>query len=406
MTATGEYDVIILGGGMVGAAVAAATAATPLRVAVVEARPPAEQPANDGRRVSALTAGSVNILRALGAWEAVAAADTQPIAGMTVWDGERPGTISFGAAEAGLDSLGAMAHNGAVARALQGVTAGAAYVDWYCPARWSALAREADRATLAVETGEQRHELTAPLVVGADGRDSVLRQTAAIPTVGWSYGQSAVVAEIRPQRPHRGRAYQRFLRGGPVALLPLPEGRSSLVWSVPQPRAEALLDLDDAAFADRLYRAFGPELGRLEVAGPRGAFPLRLEHARRYVDQRAVLVGDAAHAVHPLAGLGLNLGLRDAAQLGETLAAAHLAGEDLGSTAVLARYQRARRVDNWMVSAYTDGFHRLFANDSQVLGPVRSLGLNLVDRAAPVKRLLMRQGMGLLGRTGRLGQGL
>ncbi|HKL78023.1 MAG TPA: FAD-dependent monooxygenase [Gammaproteobacteria bacterium] len=401
-----EYDVIILGGGMVGAAVAAALAATPLRVAVVEARPQAEQPASDSRRVSALTAGTVNILQSLGVWAAVAEADTQPITGMTVWDGERAGTISFGAAETGLDSLGAMAHNATVAQALQAATTGVANVDWYCPARWNALERDVDRARLNVTTDEGRFALSAALVVGADGRDSALRDTVAIPTVGWSYGQSAVVAAIRPQRPHRGRAYQRFLRGGPLALLPLPQGLSSLVWSVPSPRAEGLLDLDDAAFADRLYRAFGPELGTLEVAGPRGAFPLRLEHARRYADQRVVLVGDAAHAIHPLAGLGLNLGLRDAAELGETLAAAHLAGEDLGGGEVLGRYQRARRVDNWMVSAYTDGFHRLFANDSQVLGTVRSLGLNLVDRAVPVKRLLMRQGMGLLGRTGRLGRGL
>ncbi|MFP4614450.1 MAG: UbiH/UbiF/VisC/COQ6 family ubiquinone biosynthesis hydroxylase [Thiohalorhabdus sp.] len=399
------YDLIVIGGGMVGAALAAALAPTPLRVAVVEARPPEGQPSSDGRRVSALTAGSVRILRALGVWEQVNGGDTEAIRGMVVWDGDHAGTIAFSAEEVGLESLGAMAPNAAIAGALQAATAEAENVDWYCPAAWQALEREGDRAVLTLTMAGATRRLSAPLVVGADGRDSALRDEAGIPTVGWSYGQSAVVAEFHPERPHHGRAFQRFLRGGPVALLPLSGGRSSLVWSVPRARAEGLLDLDDDAFADRLQRAFGPDLGRLAVGGPRGAFPLRLEHARRYVDRRLALVGDAAHAVHPLAGLGLNLGLRDAAQLAEVLAEAHLAGEDLGGEAVLGRYQRARRPDNWLVSAYTDGFHRLFANDSRVLGDLRSLGLGLVDRAGPLKKLLMRQGMGVLGAPNRLTRG-
>ncbi|MFA9459319.1 UbiH/UbiF/VisC/COQ6 family ubiquinone biosynthesis hydroxylase [Thiohalorhabdus methylotrophus] len=399
------YDLIIVGGGMVGAALAAALAPTPMRIAVVEARSQADQPSSDGRRVSALTAGSLRILQGLGVQDRVVAADSEPIQGMVVWDGDRAGTITFSAEEAGLESLGAMAPNGAIAAALQAATVDSANVDWYCPAAWREMSREADRVVLTVEAGGERHQLRASLVVGADGRDSALRRHAGIPTVGWSYGQSAVVAEIHPQRPHRGRAFQRFLRGGPVALLPLSRGRSSLVWSVPQARAEGLLDLDEEAFAGRLQRAFGPELGKLAVGGPRAAFPLRLEHARRYMEDRMVLVGDAAHAVHPLAGLGLNLGLRDSAQLAQTLAEAHIAGEDPGSRAVLARYQRARRPDNWLVSAYTDGFHRLFANDSRMLSDLRSLGLGLVDRSGPLKRLLMRQGMGVLGAANRLARG-
>ena len=399
-----DYDVIVIGGSLVGAALAAALAPTPLRVAVVEARPPADQPARDARRVSALTAGSVRILQGLGVWEAIRP-EAEPIRGMVVWDGDRAGTIGFSAEEAGLDSLGAMAPNGAVAEALQAAGRGAGNVDWLCPAQWRDLVRGPWGAALTVETGTGSRRLLASVVVGADGRDSPLRQAAGLRTVGWSYGQSAIVAEIRPERPHRGRAYQRFLRGGPVALLPLPGNRSSLVWSVPAARAEGLMALPDPAFAERLHRAFGPELGRLEVAGPRGAFPLGLRHAPRYAANRVVLAGDAAHAVHPLAGLGLNLGLRDVAQLGQTLAEAHLAGEDPGAPEVLARYAGVRRPDNWLVSAYTEGFHRLFANDSELLGRVRGLGLSLADRGGPLKRLLMRQGMGLLFATNRLARG-
>ncbi len=399
-----DYDVIVVGGGMVGAAVAAGLAPTPLRVAVVEARPPEAQPARDGRRVSALTAGTVRILQGLGAWEGIRK-EAEPIRGMVVWDGDRAGSIGFDAGEAGLDSLGAMAPNAAVAGALQAAARGNGTVDWLCPACWRDLACGPEKAALTVETDTGPRRLTASLVVGADGRESPLREAAGLSTVGWDYRQSAVVAEIRPERPHRGRAYQRFLRGGPVALLPLPGGRCSLVWSVPAARAEGLMALPEAAFAARLYRAFGPELGRLEVAGPRGAFPLRLQHARSYAAERLVLAGDAAHAVHPLAGLGLNLGLRDAAWLAQVLAEAHLGGEDPGAGSVLARYQRGRRPDNWLVSAYTDGFHRLFGGDSELLGRMRSLGLGLVDRSGPLKHLLMRQGMGLLGAGGRLGRG-
>ena len=401
-----DYDLIVVGGGMVGAAVAAALAPTPLRVAVVEARPPAAQPARDGRRVSALTAGSVRILQALGVWQAVRADDTEPIRAMTVWDGEHAGALGFEAGEVGLEALGALAPNGAIAQALQAATREAPNVDWYCPARWVGLEQDDEQATLRVSAEGGARALRAPLLVAADGRDSAVRQAVGIDTVGWDYGQSGLVAEIRPQRPHRGRAYQRFLRGGPLALLPLPEGRCSLVWSLPTARAEGLLDLDDAAFGRRLQRAFGPELGALEVAGPRGAFPLRLQHAKGYARGRVALVGDAAHAVHPLAGLGLNLGLRDAAALAEAVAEAHLAGEDWGGDVVQGRYQRRRMPDNLLVSAYTDGFHRLFGGDSQALGTLRSLGMGLVDRAGPFKHLLMRQGMGLTapGR-GRLERG-
>ena len=402
-----NYDLIVVGGGMVGAAVAAALAPTPMRVAVVEARAPEGQPARDGRRVSALTAGSVRILEGLGVWETVAAGDTEPIRGMTVWDGDHPGGVGFQAGDVGMEALGALAPNGAIAAALQAATGDAANnVDWFCPARWTALEGGDEAVTISLTTEGGERTLHAPLTVAADGRDSAVRQEVGIETIGWDYGQSGLVAEIRPQRPHGGRAFQRFLRGGPLALLPLPEGRCSLVWSLPTARAEALLDLDDTAFARRLQEAFGPELGELAVAGPRGAFPLRLQHARGYARDRVVLAGDAAHAVHPLAGLGLNLGLRDAAALAETVAEAHLAGEDWGDPAVLGRYQRRRMPDNILVSAYTDGFHRLFGGDSEALGTLRSLGMNLVDRAGPLKHLLMRQGMGLAGPgRGRLERG-
>lgn len=400
-----DYDLIVVGGGIVGLAAAAALAHTPVRVAVVERRPFPERPATDTRRVSALTAGSEQILRGMGASDALEPSRAGPIRSMVIWDGDAPGALTFGAQEIGRERLGALVPNGEIAYALLEAAGEAPNVDWYGPADWEDLHWEGGLAECRLARSGAGLRLRAPILAAADGSHSPVRQAVAIGTAAWDYGQSAVVAEIRPQRPHHHRAYQRFLRGGPLALLPLSGGRCSLVWTLPRARAEAMRELSDAAFGQRLGRAFGPELGALEVVGPRGTFPLGFRHARSYARGRVVLVGDAAHAIHPLAGLGLNLGLRDAAALAETVAEAHRAGEDPGSARVLGRYQRRRLPDNLLVAAYTDGLSRLFGQPPGLVKRPRALGMNLLDQSGPLKGLLMRQGIGLMSGQGPLFRG-
>ncbi len=409
MSSSGEgikdYDLIVVGGGIVGLAVVAALAHTPVRVALVERRPFPQRPAADTRRVSALTAGSERILRGMGAAGALDPARAGPIRSMVIWDGDAPGALTLGAQEIGRERLGALVPNGEIAYALQESAGKAPNVDCYCPADWEELHGEGELAECRIAQSGASLRLRAPILAAADGSHSPVREAVAIGSAAWDYGQSAVVAEIRPQRPHHHRAYQRFLRGGPLALLPLPGGHCSMVWTLPRARAEGMRELSDAGFGQRLSRAFGPELGTLEAVGPRGSFPLGFQHARTYTRGRVVLVGDAAHTIHPLAGLGLNLGLRDSAALAEMVAEAHRTGEDPGSARVLGRYQRRRLPDNLLVAAYTDGLNRLFGEPGRFIKGPRGLGMNLLDRSGPLKGLLMRQGMGLMAGQGTLFRG-
>jgi ubiquinone biosynthesis UbiH/UbiF/VisC/COQ6 family hydroxylase len=236
--------------------------------------------------------------------------------------------------------------------------------------------------------------LRAKLVVGAEGAESSLRTAAGIDVAGWSYDATAVVCHFATSRPHRGEALQRFLEGGPIAFLPLADGRRSLVWSAPREEANALLALDDATFARRLEEAVQDEVGPITAPTRRLAFPLRLQHAQRYVANRFALVGDAAHVIHPLAGQGLNLGLADADVLANELAAARSAGRDWTSLRTLSRYERARQAENLEMMALTDGLHRAFALSLPGAGTLLSRGLSLVDRLAPVKRALIRRAQG------------
>lgn len=266
-------------------------------------------------------------------------------------------------------------------RAIEGIT-----VDAY----GVSLAREAEPARL---------------LVGADGARSAVRRAAGIPTVGWPYRQAAIVTIIRQEVPHGGAAVQHFLPGGPFALLPLPGDRSGIVWTEPQDEAERLLRLPDDRFAEELARRAGPEVGTITVEEPPRLHPLELGLARAFVRPRVALVGDAAHRLHPLAGLGLNLGLRDVAALGEVVVEAARRGEDIGSLPVLERYQRWRRFDTVEVAAATEALNRLFSNDFGPLRALRGLGLGLVDRMAPLKRRFVEEAAGTGGRLPRLMRG-
>ncbi len=393
MNANDEFDLIIAGGGMVGAALACALGANGLRVAVLEAREPeADWPVGDvANRVSALSRASQALLENLGAWPRMRELGLSPYRAMQVWDQGGSGGIRFDSAEIGEPDLGHIVENRVTQLALWERLAGLPTVQRLCPARALDFECGANRLRVQLDSGR---ELGARLLVGADGRDSAIRERAGIATQGWAYDQHALVANVSHERPHQETAWQRFRIDGPLAFLPLADGRSSIVWSTSPQRARELLALDEETFCEALGEAFEYRLGVVTGAGPRGVFPLRLQHAERYVLPRLALVGDAAHAIHPLAGQGVNLGFMDAAQLADEVLAAVEQGRDPGAMLVLRRYERARKGENMAMLGAMDAFKRMFSNDLAPLRLVRNLGLDLADRVTPLKRFFLRRALG------------
>jgi 2-octaprenylphenol hydroxylase len=390
------FDLIVVGGGMVGSALACAVAEQGLQVCVLEAREPQRQwPADEiDLRVSALTRASQRILENLGAWGRMSQLRISPYSEMRVWDADGFGKIHFSAAEVGEGNLGHIVENRVTQLALWERLATFANLTRICPAAPVSELSLGENPALVLEDGRR---LQADLVVAADGRDSQIRQLAAIGTKGWDYDQHAIVATIRPQQHHQFTAWQRFMPTGPLAFLPLDDGRCSIVWSAAPLQARQLMALDDAAFCRELTRASESILGEVLEVGPRGCFPLRLGHSETYIREGLALVGDAAHAIHPLAGQGVNLGFLDAATLAEVLIEARSAGRPIGAFATLRRYERARKGSNMAMLGAMDGFKRLFSNQILPLKLARNLGLNLADHAGPLKQLMVRRAMGMVG---------
>jgi len=310
---------------------------------------------------------------------------------MHVWDSENGAAIDFDAADEGRDLLGHIVENNLVQWTLWNAL-DAAGVRRLCPAEVRACEAREDRVTLELADGES---LSARLVVAADGAASPLRDMMGIATRGRDYVQRAVVAHVATERSHQQTAWQRFLPTGPLALLPLADGRSSIVWSLPEAEAQRVLTLDDAAFLQELGMASDFRLGRILSTTKRAAFPLKLQLAETYQAERFVLLGDAAHAVHPLAGQGVNLGLRDVAELRDVLAAARDAGGDFAAAHVLRRYARRRRSADTLDARGFDALARIYAWQSPPLVAARALGIHLLDRLAPLKRRIARHAAGL-----------
>ncbi len=390
---TGPH-VIILGGGMVGGALACALGQADIPVTVVEAAPatPPDPHGPYDLRVSAISLASETLLKNLHAWETIAALRLSPYRAMHVW--EWGGAVHFDAAEVGQPHLGHIIENRVIQWALQQRAEALPSITWRSPARPCAIHWHPDHVHLRLDDGS---DLQADLVVGADGARSWLRDQAGIETRGWPYRQKGLVSVIRTALPHQETAWQRFLPGGPLAFLPLADGACSIVWSLPEDQARRHLDMPDWAFRDALTRAFGHRLGAVEWSGPRAAFPLRLNHARRYTAPRLALVGDAAHTIHPLAGQGVNLGLLDAAALAQILIDAHRRGRDLGAHHRLRRYERARKSDNWGMALSMDAFHRLFTPGHLPLRLLRNLGLSQFDRHPEAKRRAIQAALGWRG---------
>lgn len=379
----GAHDIVVVGGGPVGAAAALGLARAGFRVALVErgARPPAFDAATYAARVYALSHASRRLLEHLGVWRNLVR--TAPYEAMRVWVDAPTRGLAFSARQLALPELGWIVEHPLLVDRL-----------------WAALDYAnvevvAQAGTVAGSGGggvtlEDGRLLEAPLVVAADGADSRLREAAGIQAVGWHYAQRGIVCNASTEKPHAGTAWQRFLKTGPLAVLPLADGRISIVWSADEARAQALLALDDAAFCAELSAAV-QVLGAFHAPTPRLNFPLRLLQARRYAGDGLVLVGDAAHTVHPLAGQGVNLGFGDVARLCETLRQARDAGRDWSAPRTLQRYARARRADATEMLAVTDGLQKLFTPRTAVLRPLLGAGMAAVDALIPLKAWLGRQ---------------
>jgi 2-octaprenyl-6-methoxyphenol hydroxylase len=409
-----DADVIIAGAGLTGATLGLALASAGLEPVLVDPQPFDAQvaPTFDGR-ASAIAFSSFRQWRALGLSESLEP-HAQRIEQILVTDGRGPGAsapkpspafLRFDAAEIARRSegepLGYMLENRRSRAGLaEAVTRAGLKV--LAPA---SVAKVEFGPALAEVTLADGRVLRAPLVVGAEGRGSVAREAAGIEVMGWTYGQSGVVATVALEHDHEGVAHEYFLPSGPFAILPLTGQRASLVWTESTRRGEALRGASDEMFHAHLRRRFGDFLGDVRAEGPRFVYPLSLQLATQLVAPRLALVGDAAHAIHPLAGQGLNLGLKDAAALAEVLADALRLGEDIGSASVLERYARWRRMDNLAVSLACDAFNRLFSNDIPILRFGRGAGMALVNRIGPARRFFMQEAGGALGDLPRLLKG-
>ncbi|MGE0153861.1 MAG: UbiH/UbiF/VisC/COQ6 family ubiquinone biosynthesis hydroxylase [Reyranellaceae bacterium] len=408
-----RYDVVIAGAGMVGAMLAVALGAAGLRVAVVD-RMTVEamaDPRFDGR-TSAIAFGSRRALERLGLWQALAA-NACPIRTIRVSDGPSPLFLEFDPRDLQRDArqpaepFGHIVENRFLRRAMHGRLQELPNVVRLMPDSIVEAAREPGAATLRLESGAT---LNAAVLVVAEGRQSALREKLGIGLRRFDYRQTAIVCTVRHERPHHDAAQERFLPAGPFAMLPMTDDeqgqhRSSIVWTERQELAPLMLKLDAEAFGLEINRRFGDYLGKVTPVGGRWSFPLSLQLAERYTAERAVLVGDAAHGIHPIAGQGLNLGLRDAAALAQVLVDAARLGLDIGAADILSSYARWRRFDILTLAAVTDGLNRLFATDAPPLRLARDLGLGLVNRATPLKRVFMRHAMGALGDLPRLIRG-
>jgi 2-octaprenylphenol hydroxylase len=378
-----RYDILIVGGGITGLTAAALLAqgghAEELNITLADAGPRVRHNVSDdvALRVSAIATGSAELLESIGAWQHVV--DTRACAyeQMRVWDessiASSSAALRFEAAEFAVKQLGFIVENVLIQHSLLNVL---------------------DQLDVTLDFETKVESLDADLVIGADGARSFVRESAGIRTRDFPYGQMAFVTHLRPEKPHCATAWQRFLGDGPLGMLPLADGRISVVWSTTAESAERAMAASDEELGAMLAEASDYVLGELEVAGPRGAFPLVARHAEHYVQRGLALIGDAAHTIHPLAGQGANLGLQDAARLAATINDALENGEHPGDKPVLRRYERARKGENATMMHFMTGLNRLFASDSSLVREIRVLGMRLFNRSGPIRDRVVKVALG------------
>ncbi|MGB3496186.1 MAG: FAD-dependent hydroxylase [Elainellaceae cyanobacterium] len=408
-----DYDVVIVGGGIVGLTFAAALQDSGLRLALVEANP--REVGLQRRRAYAVTLLSGRIFSGLGIWKQILP-DITTFETIQLADAHCGAAIDLKPKDLGTNELGYVAEHCVLVRELYELLDKSNHVTWFCSAQVKQVSYHADGADVVLEkrassgsaqgtpaeqstTPHQTVHLRSRLVVAADGSQSPLRKAAGIRTHGWAYWQSCVTAVIRPELSHGNIAREHFWPSGPFATLPLSDNRCQIVLTAPHAEAQRLLQIDKAEFLDELNRRYDHQLGQLTMEGDRFLFPVKLMHSSSYVRHRLALAGDAAHSCHPVGGQGLNMGIRDAASLAQVIDEAVGRGEDIGSIQVLKRYERWRKRENWPVLAFTDVLDRAFSNTWVLVTPLRRLGLRVMRQMSVVKYLALRFMTGLAGRS-------
>jgi 2-octaprenyl-6-methoxyphenol hydroxylase len=396
-------DVIILGGGLIGLTLALALDRHGLSAIVIDPADPEKNvsPAFDGR-ATAIASASWRMLEAIGIADRLEG-EGCPILSIRVSDGLRPGGIVFDAEDAD-DPLGIMVENRRLRQVLREAALDSARVQLRMPAQAADIVRDSAGVRVALDDGRAA---TAPLLIGAEGRNSPAREAANIPMARWSYDHAAVVLTVEHERHHENAAYEIFYPSGPFAVLPLlPGTRSAIVWSVPAADAAAVIDLPDRAMAHEIRKRMGGFLGDVKLAGPRWNYPLGFHHAATMTAERLALAGDAAHGIHPIAGQGLNLGFRDVAALTQVLVEGARLGLDLGDAQLLSRYERWRSLDTLTVAAATDGLTRLYGIPGRTASAIRRFGMGIVQRVGPLKSQFMAEARGESGELPLLLRGL
>ncbi|MDF2389183.1 FAD-dependent hydroxylase [Nostoc ellipsosporum NOK] len=394
-----EYDLVIVGGGIIGLTLASALKDSGLSVLLIEAKVASAAVAKG--QAYAIHMLSALIYQGIGVWDKILP-QIAKYRQVRLSDADYPDVVEFQTADLGTPELGYVAEHQALLHPLQEFVQSCPNVTYLCPAEVVNTQYQQDIVVIDIKIAEQIYTVRSKLVVAADGSRSPIRQAAGIKTHGWKYWQSCIVAFVKPEKPHNDTAYEKFWTSGPFAILPLPGNRCRIVWTAPHEEAKALCALDDEQFLAELTRRYGNQMGKLELLGDRFIFQVQLMQSDRYVLPRLALIGDAAHNCHPVGGQGLNLGIRDAAALAQVLQTAHKAGEDIGKIQILKRYERWRKNENLTILGFTDMLDRMFSNNFFPLVLVRRLGLWFLQRVPLLKVFMLKLMIGLKGRTPEL----
>ncbi|BAZ14138.1 2-octaprenyl-6-methoxyphenyl hydroxylase [Calothrix sp. NIES-4071] len=396
-----DYDLVIVGGGIVGLTLASALKNSGLNILLIEAR--VESAAVMKGQAYAVHMLSALIYEGIGVWNKILP-NIETYRRVRLSDGDYPGVVEFSTADINKDDLGYVAEHQALLYPLQEFVKTCPNVTVLCPASVLETEYLVDAAVTTIQVASEIKTIRSKLLVAADGSRSRVREAAGITTRGWKYWQSCIVAFVKPEKSHNQTAYEKFQQSGPFAILPLPGNRCRIVWTAPHSEAKALCALNDEQFLAELQARYGDHMGKLELLGERFVFQVQLMQSDKYVKNRLALIGDAAHNCHPVGGQGLNLGIRDVAALAQVIQEAHVAGKDIGNIKVLKKYERWRQIENLTILGFTDILDRVFSNNFLPIVIVRRLGLLAMKYIPLIKVLSLKLMIGLLGRTPKIAQ--